>query len=219
MIEAAFKWTDIMAHVGAQVGFDIQVNDADAAGRRLGYLNWADKSGNGWSSPAVFGTIVLADGEEPDPGVEPEKEPTLVTKWGATYYVTEDGTKLTGFQTIDGVTYFFNERGVMQKQTFVTVDGAKYYANADGAIVKNAVVKKWTQTYIAGEDGAVFTGFFEFEGSNYYAKADGRLVISDWITENGNKYYAKADGKLAKNETIKKWGKKYTFDENCVLVK
>ncbi|SCX91715.1 endo-1,4-beta-xylanase [Butyrivibrio sp. INlla14] len=219
VIEAAFKWTDIMAHVGAQVGFDIQVNDADAAGRRLGYLNWADKSGNGWSSPAVFGTIVLADGEEPDPGVEPEKQATLVTKWGATYYVTEDGEKLTGFQTIDGVTYFFNARGVMQKQTFVTVDGAKYYAKADGSIAKNEVVKKWTQTYIFGEDGAVFTGFFEFEGSNYYAKADGRLVISDWITDGDNKYYAKADGKLAKNETITKWGKKYTFDENCVLVK
>ena len=214
-IEAAFKWTDITAEPGTLVGFDIQINDADDTGKRVGTLNWADKSGNGWSSPSVFGTIQLSEGE----GVEPEKQPTLVTKWGATYYVTEDGTKLTGFQTIDGVTYFFNNRGVMQKQTFVTVDGVKYYAKADGSITKNEIFKKWSQTYIAGEDGAIFTGFFEFEGSNYYAKADGRLVISDWITDGDNKYYAKADGKLAKNETIKKWGKKYTFDENCVLVK
>ena len=213
VIEAAFKWTDIEPALNAKVGLDIQVNDADASGSRAGTLNWADKTGNGWSSPAVFGTILLTEGEEVAP------KATLVTKWGVTYYVTEDGEKLTGFQTIDGNEYFFNEKGVMQKQTWVTVDGKKYYANADGTLVKNAFFEKWGSSYYFDENGVLQTGFITVDGNDYYANDKGVVQKNTWITVDGDKYYAKADRTLAKNETIKKWGKKYSFDENCKLIK
>ena len=226
VIEAAFKWTDIAPEVGTKVGFDIQINDANESGKRVGYLNWADKTGNGWSAPSVFGTILLTAAEEvPTPEVPtpevPEFKAELVTKWGATYYVAEDGTKLTGFYEIDGDIYYFApDKGKMQKATWITVDDNKYYAKADGKIARNEMFTKWSAKYIVGEDGALQTGFVTFEGKDYYCKPDkGTVVISDWIDVDGNRYYAKNDGTLAKNETITKWFKKYTFDENGVLVK
>ena len=60
VIEAAFKWTDLKPAEGKLVGLEFQINDADASGDRIGTFSWYDESGNGWSSPAVFGTVALA---------------------------------------------------------------------------------------------------------------------------------------------------------------
>ena len=210
-IEASFKWTDITPSVGSKVGLELQINDADDSGKRIGTLSWADKTGNGWSSTGVFGTIVLAEGEA---------KPELVTKWGVTYYVKADGTKLTGFQDIEGKTYFFKEsNGAMQKSQWITVDSKKFYAKADGTIAKNEIVEKWGVKYIFDESGVLAIGRVSFAGDDYYTNAKGAIQKSQFITLDGKKYYAKADGKFAKNETITKWTHKYTFDENGVLVK
>ena len=157
--------------------------------------------------------------EEPEEPAEPEIKGEFVTKWGTTYFVTEDGEKVTGLKTIEGNTYFFNEKGVLQKQKWVTEDGKTYYALADGTIAKNQMIVKWGQTYIVDENGVLQTGFVTFEGNEYYANAKGLVQKQKWITVDGNEYYAKGDRVLAKNETITKWGKKYTFDENGCLVK
>ncbi len=60
VVEAAFKWTDITPAVGTEIGLELQINDG-ADGARIGTVSWFDESGQGWSSPAVFGTAVLAD--------------------------------------------------------------------------------------------------------------------------------------------------------------
>ncbi len=148
----------------------------------------------------------------------PDTNNKLVEKWESTYYVSEDGTKLTGFQTIDGQDYYFNARGVMQKQTWITVDGVTYYASAEGALLKNCMFTKWGQTYVLDENGAMKTGFISFDGKDYYANEKGHLAKQTFFYVDGSKYYAKGDFTLAKNETITKWGKKYTFDENGRIV-
>ncbi|WP_051656770.1 endo-1,4-beta-xylanase [Butyrivibrio sp. AE3004] len=77
-VEAAFKWTDITPAAGSKVGLELQINDANETGKRIGTLSWADKSGNGWSSTEVFGTILLKGAEETpsveEPGTEEPKE-------------------------------------------------------------------------------------------------------------------------------------------------
>ena len=152
--------------------------------------------------------------------VEVETKAELVTKWGSTYLITEDGEKLTGFQSVDGKDYYFEpKKGAMVKSNWITVDGNKYYAKADGQIAKNEIVEKWLTKYIFNEEGVMQTGFATLDGKDYYCNEKGAMQKSTWITVDGNKYYAKADYTLAKNETITKWGKKYTFDENGVLVK
>ena len=61
MIEAAFKWTDIKPKKGDRIGLELQINDADDSGARIGTLSWNDETGMGWSKPSVYGTIELAD--------------------------------------------------------------------------------------------------------------------------------------------------------------
>ena len=58
LIEAAFKWTEIAPAVGDTIGVELQINDAEG-GKRIGTVSWYDESGQGWSSPGVFGTATL----------------------------------------------------------------------------------------------------------------------------------------------------------------
>ena len=60
VIEAAFKWTDIQPKEGDRIGLELQINDADDSGARIGTLSWNDETGMGWSKPSVYGTIELA---------------------------------------------------------------------------------------------------------------------------------------------------------------
>lgn len=74
VVEAAIKWTHEQVKSGTKIGLELQINDAEN-GKRTGTLSWADTTGMGWSSPAVFGTVVLFDkaAKEDKPG-EPETE-------------------------------------------------------------------------------------------------------------------------------------------------
>ncbi|MBQ1994539.1 MAG: endo-1,4-beta-xylanase, partial [Lachnospiraceae bacterium] len=82
-IELAIKWTDITPEVGNNIGLELQINDADATGSRIGTLSWYDVSGQGWSKPGVFGTVTLADkaGEAPVPE-ESEVDPSDIPEDG-----------------------------------------------------------------------------------------------------------------------------------------
>ncbi len=59
IIEAAFKWTEMTPEENAFIGLELQINDADASGGRIGTLSWYDESGSGWSNPSVLGTARL----------------------------------------------------------------------------------------------------------------------------------------------------------------
>ena len=67
IVEAACKWTDITPEAGTEIGFDMQINDGKG-GTRIGTVSWYDESGQGWSSPGVFGTILLLDNSTQKPG-------------------------------------------------------------------------------------------------------------------------------------------------------
>lgn len=42
------------------IGFDVQVNDADAGGRRQGVVTWNDPIGNDYRDTTYFGNLILA---------------------------------------------------------------------------------------------------------------------------------------------------------------
>ena len=75
VVEAAFAWTDITPVDGTEIGLELQINDADASGKRIGTLSWYDTSGSGWSNPGVFGTAVLKNEttQEPDKPQKPSQ--------------------------------------------------------------------------------------------------------------------------------------------------
>ncbi|MDR0948424.1 MAG: endo-1,4-beta-xylanase [Lachnospiraceae bacterium] len=63
IVEAAFQWIRIEPKAGQKIGLELQINDAKF-GNRIGCLSWFDDSGNGWTSPKVFGTAMLTDAPE-----------------------------------------------------------------------------------------------------------------------------------------------------------
>ena len=77
VVEAAIKWTHEQVKSGTKIGLELQINDAEN-GKRTGTLSWADTTGMGWSSPAVFGTVVLFDkaAKEDKPGESETEAPT-----------------------------------------------------------------------------------------------------------------------------------------------
>ena len=184
-------------------------------------IEWTNTTGN--SDPS-FGIIFssqeyVIEDDEPEP-IKPEPEEitgTWHSKWGTTYFETEEGETLTGLHIIDGELYLFSAKGTLQKSVFYEEDGKKYYFGSDGKAVKGWL-DKWNADYYFNEDGIMQTGFVDIEEGTYYFNNKGHLVKNAWIEEDGKKYYAKSDGTLARNETIKKWGKKYSFDENGVLL-
>ncbi len=58
LVEAACRWTEILPEEGMEIGLELQVNDCEQGGR-IGTVSWYDESGQGWSSPGVFGTALL----------------------------------------------------------------------------------------------------------------------------------------------------------------
>lgn len=59
LVEAAISWKTITPTPGHVIGFDVQVNDADGSGKRVGIITWSDPTGNNWQSTVNFGNIVL----------------------------------------------------------------------------------------------------------------------------------------------------------------
>jgi endo-1,4-beta-xylanase len=225
-VEAAFRWTDITPEAGNKVGFDIQVNDADNSGKRTGTLNWADKSGNGWSSPSVFGTITLSEAGnvptpevptpgEPEPEVPEVPEGKLVCKWGSWYYVLADGSYYTGLLTLDGQTYFFKNTGARVVNTTVDFEDGKRFFGSDSAMV-TGFFTKWGTTYYANEDGILQTGFVTVDGKTYYCKSNSAIVKSDYVTVDGDRYYLGSDGVLATG-FYRRWTATYFADEEGKL--
>lgn len=79
-------------------------------------------------------------------------------KQGGKYYYYVSGKKTTGWKTIKGKRYYFDEDGVRQNG-LITVDGHKYY-------LKSCVMQ---------------TGWKTIKGKQYYFKKDGKMAVSTVI--------------------------------------
>ncbi len=96
------------------------------------------------------------------------------------------------WEKIDGMWYFFDREGGMEKDTYRN----GYYLKANGSWDGQAKVKGWTQDS---------KGWWYALGNNDYLK-------SCWKEIDGKWYYFKADGYAAQNEFVKGWW----CDQNCV---
>lgn len=125
---------------------------------------------------------------------------TKKTGWqtvkGKYYYYDENGRKLTGLQKIDGKYYFFSKKGVRQTG-FKKINKKYYYFDNDG-------VRK--------------TGWVTVKGKKYYLNKKG--VRQTGFKKIGGKwYYFRSNGTMVANKTMKIGGKTYKFDKNGVTKK
>ncbi|MGI5958507.1 MAG: leucine-rich repeat protein [Massiliimalia sp.] len=132
----------------------------------------------------------------------------------------KNGTPLTGLQKIDGWTYYFNQKGIMQTG-IVAVNGVKIPTDDEGRLQVGLQKIDGKQYYI-DNNWTYHKGFvIEFPGTHLespgmYCNPKTGEVQSGWFDVDGQTYYA-PDGHLSQyKENID--GKCYYFDSRtCAL--
>ena len=139
--------------------------------------------------------IVSADptGQEGDKDAEEgDKEPEIKTGWqteeGKTYYYDEKGNKSVGEKKIDGKWYYFAEDGVMQIG-FVQLTSKRVCYGEDGAMLYGKQSVDGNGYYFNTKTGAVTTGEKKIDGKWYYFGEDGVMQtgVQTVPTKNGGK--------------------------------
>ena len=112
-----------------------------------GWLDWASNdevagsTGVGLRMEAYQVVLVKKDSEAPGSTSLPYIKNGFVSQNGNTYFIDNNGKKVTGFYTIAGVKYFFNNNGVMlYKNARKTIDVSYYQGNINWSTVKNSGV-------------------------------------------------------------------------------
>lgn len=122
---------------------------------------------------------------------------------GDWYYLGADGIALTGAQTINGKSYYFDQDGKQVKGKIITNnDGKLYYYLADSGELAHDIFATDSQNnwYYFGSDGIAVTGSQTINGQKLYFAKDGKQVKGSFVNDNGKISYYHADsGELQTN--------------------
>ena len=144
----------------------------------------------------------------------------LVTEGGYTYYYV-NGVKQTGFQVIDGKTYFFSREGNNGMKVGITwIDDEYYDFGTDGIMKVNTWYENNGEKSYFGLDGKRVKGFQVIDGNTYFFSregnngmkvgitwiddeyydfgTDGIMKVNTWYENNGEKSYFGTDGRRVK---------------------
>ncbi len=156
------------------------------------------------------------------------------------YYVDKSGYKVTGFYDIQAQTYYFNSKGVMQKNKWFSLGDETYHVNKSGvllksqwlyykgnlvyvteggSIAKDEIVKIDSKQYYFNDQGKRSQGFQKYKGAYYYTDAKGIIQKKKWITKGGKKYYLQKSGVRAQSKLLKIGKYRYYFNKKGQMVK
>lgn len=156
------------------------------------------------------------------------------------YYVDKKGYRVTGFYDVKKQTYYFNSKGVMQKNKWFTKSGETYHVNKDGlvlksqwlyykgklvyvtrdgSIAKSEIVKIGSKQYYFNSKGKRSKGFKKYKGKYYYTNSSGVIQKKKWITKGGKKYYLQKSGVRAQSKLLKIGKHRYYFDSKGRMVR
>ncbi|MBE6932101.1 MAG: N-acetylmuramoyl-L-alanine amidase family protein [Ruminococcaceae bacterium] len=112
---------------------------------------------------------------------------------GKTYYFDDEGIMQIGWQTIAGDTYYFSIAGAMQTGR-QHIDGDTYYFDIDGHM-QTAWQTIDGDTYFFDADGSMHTGWQNLGTAWYYFDQDGRMLTGTQVID-GETYEFGAYGTL-----------------------
>lgn len=97
----------------------------------------------------------------------------------------------TGFQTINGKTYYIDADGSKHKG-WLQLNGKKYYFDTKTGVQQKGWMKdsNGNMRYFTSNAGAMVTGWIEnSKGQNRYFDTSTGIMKTKWMTLNGKKYY------------------------------
>ncbi len=129
------------------------------------------------------------------------------------YYLDGSGTRVIGEQTINGVRYYFNAEGIMQRGIFSVGDNIRYYKESG---LQTGWQRIGNDTYYFDiQTGAMLTGIQTIDGVAYYFSDEGKNEYGFVKNRVGKTYYFADTGLLTGWQTLN--GKNYYFDEQGIM--
>ncbi len=171
-------------------------------------------------SVLLFAAMVMAlwGCDQPQPPVTTQSTvpSTLPQKgWqtvdGVKYYYTGQGTPITGWLELpEGTFYLDPQAGGAMTTGWIAVDGNRYFLQENGTMATGWVDTPQGKAYL-GENGVAVTGWQTLQEKTYYFDGQGILAIG-WVETEAGKYYTDPQGVL-----LSGWqeidGKRYYFAE------
>ena len=93
---------------------------------------------------------------------------------GNRYYLNSLGYRHTGLLYHGNYFYYFDQNGIMQRDTFINCDGWRYF-NRDGKMVRSTWIRRQDGTYWANKSGFIVYGWNEINGKQYFFDKYGKL--------------------------------------------
>ena len=126
-------------------------------------------------------------------------------------YLYINGEKQTGFQEVDGKTYFFSRINDNAMRTgMFWIDGDYYYFDEENGI-QTGLQQIGDKYYYFGTDGKRKQGFQEIDGKTFFfdVENDNAMVIG-WKNVDGYVYYFNEDGSILIGDNV--------IDSNNVII-
>ena len=120
---------------------------------------------------------------------------------GNTYFLNADGVPQNGFQTVNGVAYYFDVQAGTARQlgnNWQKMNGSWYWIeNGRVATGWRIINGKWY--YLNPADGRMLTGFYkDATGQLFYSDGSGAMLsTTGWYLMNGTWYWVNGNGSLA----------------------
>ena len=120
---------------------------------------------------------------------------------GKTYFLNAEGVPQNGFQTVNGVAYYFDVQAGTARQlgnNWQQMNGSWYWIeNGRVATVWRVINGKWY--YLNPADGRMLTGFYkDATGQLFYSDGSGAMLsTTGWYLMNGTWYWVNGNGSLA----------------------
>ena len=130
-----------------------------------------------------------------------EKAKGLVTIEGELFYFhPKTGERLSGWRTVKGKLYYFGKNGsaLTGKQR---IGRYQYYFNRKGILQKDTLIQR---TYYAGKRGRFTSGWVHYGVNDYYFDPVTFRMYKGWKEIKGKFYYFNAFGQLVKGRMVGK---------------
>jgi len=116
---------------------------------------------------------------------------------GTYQYLNYYGKPLTGWQEIDGETYYFDpEQDGTMAVGWLTTETGRYYLQSNGQQASGWLLIDDARYYF-GDDGLMHTGWLTTEDGCYYLCETG-AVSQGWVNTDEGRYYINEDGSIHK---------------------